>query len=81
MRKKPYTQLGIRRVPCERCGKPSDYQWQICATGNLYSGICVECDIELNTLVVEFMGLPESLAIAYAASKKALHDKRKNSHG
>jgi hypothetical protein len=70
MRREPYTQRGISRVPCERCGKPSQYQWQICATGNKWCGICLDCDIALNTLVVKFMGLPKQLAVDYAALKR-----------
>lgn len=57
MRKKPYTEIGIRRVPCLRCGNPSAHQWQICSLGNLYAGICEICDIELNELVLKFIGL------------------------
>ena len=55
-RRKPYTVRGIRRVPCARCGKPSRFQWQICADGNLWRPICLACDIALNRLVLEFMG-------------------------
>lgn len=55
-RKKPYTQIGISRLPCFRCGEKADQQWQICADNNLYRPICVECDIELNQVVLNFMG-------------------------
>ena len=65
MRRKPYTERGISRVPCERCGEPSVHQWQICATDNQWSGVCRRCDVDLNRLVVRFMGLPESLVEAY----------------
>ncbi len=54
MRKKPYTQIGISRIPCKRCGEPSVEQWQICADGNQYRGLCVKCDIALNELVLRF---------------------------
>lgn len=74
MRKKPYTEKGISRVPCKKCGAPSAFQWQICATGNLWMGICIEHDIELNKLVLEFMGLPERLGYVYAAQKRALYN-------
>jgi len=53
-RKAPYTRRGIRRVPCKRCGKPSQSQWQICANHNNYLGVCKQCDIELNDLILEF---------------------------
>jgi len=38
-----------------RCGAPSVEQWQICADGNQYRGICLQCDIALNRLVLRFM--------------------------
>jgi len=57
MRRKPYTEIGISRVPCKRCGKPSRYQWQICALDNKYFGVCSNCDILLNELVLNFFGV------------------------
>ena len=61
MRKKPYTQIGIERLKCFRCGHKASQQWQICADGNQYRPICVDCDIELNEVVIKFMGLPNQL--------------------
>ncbi len=58
-RRKPYTTRGIRRVPCARCGLPSRYQWQICATGNLWQGVCAGCDIGMNRAVLKFMRVPK----------------------
>ena len=58
-RRKPYTDRGISRVPCSRCGKPSVFQWNACANGHLYVAICTECDIALNKLVLEFMRIPD----------------------
>jgi len=54
-RSKPYTEIGIRRVPCVRCGRPGRYQWQICADGRLYRVLCGECDIALNELVIRWV--------------------------
>ena len=28
-RRPPYTEIGIKRIPCARCGKPSVHQWQV----------------------------------------------------
>lgn len=56
-RKKPYTEVGIKRVPCFSCGKPSTQQWQICSLSNEYKGLCTRCDIDLNRLVLIFMGI------------------------
>ena len=58
-RKKPYTEIGIKRVPCFRCGKPSSTQWQICANGSRWLGVCKDCDVELNLLVLKYFGLEE----------------------
>lgn len=55
-RRTPYTELGIKRVPCLKCGEPSEYQWTICADGNQWRGICKVCDIALNALVLDFFG-------------------------
>ena len=65
MRRKPYTEIGIKRIPCKRCGKPSRYQWQICATGGFWAGICAECDIKLNALAINFFKMPKRLATEY----------------
>ena len=74
MRREPYTENGINRVSCQRCGKPSVTQWQICATGNKWAGVCIECDIKLNELVVEFMGLSKDLTRSYSAAMRVLYN-------
>ncbi|MDP2618627.1 MAG: hypothetical protein Q8P46_00380 [Hyphomicrobiales bacterium] len=55
MRRKPYTAIGIRRVPCARCGKPSRYQWNICADGNRPRGLCPRCDVGLNRVAMRYV--------------------------
>lgn len=71
-RKKPYTALGIKRLKCIRCGLPAKFQWQICSDGNNYRPLCVECDIGLNQLVLDWMGHPnaEQIVNKYALSKR-----------
>lgn len=54
-RKKPYTQIGISRMKCVRCGNPARFQWNICADGNVYRPICSECDVELNEIVMRWV--------------------------
>lgn len=58
MRKKPYTEIGIQRMKCFRCGGKAKYQWQICADENIYRPICEECDIALNEIVLKWAGFP-----------------------
>ena len=58
MRTKPYTATGLKRVPCFKCGKPSVSQWQVCSLNNEYKGVCRECDIKLNRIVLKFMKIP-----------------------
>ena len=55
-RRRPYTEIGVRRLPCARCGEPAEHQWQICSDGNTYRPICVACDIKLNRMVLRWMG-------------------------
>jgi hypothetical protein len=57
--RQPYTEIGIRRVPCLRCGAPSAHQWNICSLPG-YHGICTNCDVALNKLVLDFMGVPDA---------------------
>jgi len=63
----PYTLKGIKRVPCARCGKPSTQQWRVCADFNQYRGVCTDCDIEINAMVLNFMRVPdvEKKLVAY----------------
>jgi len=63
-RRKPYTERGISRIRCYRCGRPSSQQWQVCANGNRFLGVCNECDIRMNEMVLEFMKFPEHIACA-----------------
>lgn len=46
-RRRPYTQRGIRRVPCVKCGAPSAHQWRICST-DAWTAVCRRCDITIN---------------------------------
>lgn len=59
-RRKPYTEIGIKRVACVRCGKASFRQWQICANNRLYLTVCIDCDVELNRIALEFARLPNA---------------------
>jgi hypothetical protein len=58
-RRHRYTQIGIRRLPCFRCGARSEYQWNVCADG-LFRTLCVRCDVGLNALVLRWMKDPEA---------------------
>lgn len=54
-RRKPYTEIGIRRMKCVRgCGRQARFQWQICADGRVYRVVCAECDVELNAMVMRW---------------------------
>lgn len=55
-RRRPYTVDGVRRLPCFRCGQPALHQWSACSDGNLWRPLCLECDVALNRLVLEWMG-------------------------
>lgn len=70
-RTKPYTEIGIKRVPCARCGAPSKYQWNICSDNNTFRGLCEKCDIALNKVVLRFIGFKDwkQKLAAYIKSK------------
>lgn len=72
-RREPYTERGIRQCRCTRCGERASFQWSACADGNLWRPLCLECDIALNRLVLEWMGDPQAhdKADRYATRKRA----------
>ena len=70
-RRKPYTERGISRVPCRRCGAPSKQQWQVGANGSRWLGVCAACDLELNRMTLAFFRLPNQ-AVLMAAYERAL---------
>lgn len=55
---KPYTAIGIRRVPCIICGAPGHANWNICAdkVGERpqFRVLCAEHDVQLNELVMRW---------------------------
>jgi hypothetical protein len=55
----PYTERGIRRLRCVRCGEQATQRWRACADG-LWRPICTDCDILLNRLALFFMADPEA---------------------
>ena len=70
-RRTPYTEIGIRRLKCIRCGGQAKFQWQICSDGNNHRPLCGQCDVLLNRMVLQWMGHPtaDELVERYAASK------------
>ena len=71
-RREPYTQIGIRRLKCQRCGKQAESQWQCCANGNRWLPVCERCDIDLNGAVLRFFKIKNRgpLLAQYIESKK-----------
>lgn len=61
-RRRPFTAKGIERLPCVRCGHPAFHQWQACADKGLYRPLCLPCDVDLNALVLGWVGDPEAAA-------------------
>lgn len=70
-RRDPYTEAGIKRLKCIRCGGRAEFQWQICSDGNNHRPICGPCDVALNLLVLQWMRHPtaDELVERYAANK------------
>lgn len=59
LRREPYTEVGIKRARCFRCGEKAVHQWNICADENVYRPICADCDVKLNAVVLRFMGFKD----------------------
>ena len=57
-RTRPYTATGVKRLKCIRCGAQAHATWQACSDGNVYRPLCKACDIQLNEMVLGFMGIP-----------------------
>lgn len=73
MRRTPYTARGIRRFRCIRgCGRMGEHQWQICADHNVYRPLCLECDVELNEMVMRWAFGDKREACIAAYRKKVL---------
>ena len=51
-RREPYTERGIGRVPCVKCGAPAAHQWRICCSG--WSAVCLPCDLAINRMVASW---------------------------
>jgi len=73
MRRKPYTSIGIKRIPCKKCGKPSVYQWSSCSLGNSYFGVCADCDIRLNNLLLVFFDIDNRVELIDSYRKRVLN--------
>lgn len=71
-RKQPFTERGIARLPCVRCGIPAVHQWQICADGNNYRPLCLGCDVALNLLVLQWAGDPRAVEKVATYQRAAL---------
>lgn len=73
MRRKPYTWRGIRRLRCFRCGGPARTQWNICSDRNQFRPLCVDCDVELNRMVLTWVRHPDAdnLSTEYANRMEA----------
>ena len=56
---RPYAVYELSAVDCFRCGMPATTQWQVCADNNTYRPLCRSCDLDLNAMVLEWMGHPD----------------------
>lgn len=48
---RPYTVKGLSQAKCN-CGKRPYAQWQVCANGNRWIPLCVDCDIKMNEMAL-----------------------------
>lgn len=70
IRRKPYTERGVRRKRCMKCGEPATTQWRVCADGS-WRPVCADCDVALNYLVLRWFGHPEPLRAAIDYERRA----------
>ena len=63
MRTKPYTETGLQRVNCVRCGAVASEQWSVKAGAmngrRGWRALCTHCDVRLNELVLDFLAVPD----------------------
>lgn len=53
------------------------HQWQICADGNQFRGICSRCDYLLNALVLKLLRVPRAASKLMAYRRKlGLRDRK-----
>ena len=64
----PYTEIGIRRLGCARCGKQAEFQWRACALGE-WKPVCRICDEWLNEMVLRFMRVGTEQKVAEIMKK------------
>lgn len=73
-RTRPYTEAGLPRVPCARCGRPSRHQWSLrpCAIGKTaWHGLCREHDLQLNLDMLSFFKVPDAEALMAEYERKS----------
>jgi hypothetical protein len=47
--------------PCVKCGQPdAPESFDLCADNNALRSLCTECDVELNALVLAWVGDPKA---------------------
>lgn len=68
----PYSSDGIARLMCSRagCDRKAYATWGACADDNVQRPLCAECDVEVNRIVLDWMGDPA------AAAKMAVYEAR-----
>ena len=58
VRRKPYTEVGLKRKKCVRCKEKATHQWNVnsCNAGINwgYLPLCESCDLVLNNIVLRF---------------------------
>lgn len=62
----------MQRMRCVRCGEKAVHQWQVCADGNNWRALCLDCDVELNRTVLEFMKHPQAEKLMHDYEHKTL---------
>ena len=69
-KRRPFTVRQMRKEQCYRCQQPALHQWQVCANGNCYLPVCIDCDYALNAMALEFFKLPNRKALLRAYARR-----------
>lgn len=69
-RKRPYTPNQLSKEKCFRCGAPAEFQWSACADDNHWRPLCGPCDLQLNVMVVRWLGFKNWQAMIKRYARK-----------
>ena len=80
-RSRAYTTEEIEKTSCCACTAKAVHQWKCCANGNRYLPICIDCDVDLNEMVLMLMRVPNRTRLMAAYRRKSKATRRASISG